>query len=91
MLQYLAPALQWLTGIYLFHELFEPHKAIDFGLIRLVLLVYGAEGAVVHLAVAFRSAGPRRPSGAVQCSAAGLWCTRRPKSCADKIRRRRLN
>ena len=43
-LQYLAPTLQWLTGIYLFHEPFEPHKAIGFGLIWLALLIYAAEG-----------------------------------------------
>jgi len=44
-LQYLAPTLQWLTGIYLFHEAFDPHKAIGFALIWLALLVYGAESA----------------------------------------------
>ena len=44
-LQYLAPTLQWLTGIYVFHETFDPHKAIGFGLIWLALLVYGAESA----------------------------------------------
>jgi chloramphenicol-sensitive protein RarD len=43
-LQYLAPTLQWLTGIYVFHEAFDPHKAIGFALIWLALLVYGAEG-----------------------------------------------
>jgi chloramphenicol-sensitive protein RarD len=42
-LQYLAPTLQWLTGIYLFHEAFDPHKAIGFGLIWLALLIYAAE------------------------------------------------
>ncbi len=44
-LQYLAPTLQWLTGIYLFHEVFDPHKAIGFGLIWLALLIYGSESA----------------------------------------------
>lgn len=44
-LQYLAPTLQWLTGIYLFHEAFDPHKAIGFGLIWVALVVYGAESA----------------------------------------------
>ncbi len=42
-LQYLAPTLQWLTGIYLFHEAFDPHKAVGFGLIWLAPVVYGAE------------------------------------------------
>lgn len=44
-LQYLAPTLQWLTGIYLFHEAFEPHKAIGFALIWLALLLFAAESA----------------------------------------------
>jgi chloramphenicol-sensitive protein RarD len=42
-LQYLAPTLQWLTGVYLFHEPFDPHKAIGFGFIWLALLLYAAE------------------------------------------------
>jgi chloramphenicol-sensitive protein RarD len=44
-LQYVAPTLQWLTGIYLFHEAFDPHKAVGFGLIWVALAVYGAESA----------------------------------------------
>jgi chloramphenicol-sensitive protein RarD len=43
-LQYVAPTLQWFTGIYVFHESFDPHKAIGFALIWFALLVYGAEG-----------------------------------------------
>jgi chloramphenicol-sensitive protein RarD len=46
-LQYLAPTLQWLVGIYVFHETFEPHKAIGFALIWVALLIYAAEGAWV--------------------------------------------
>jgi chloramphenicol-sensitive protein RarD len=42
-LQYLAPTLQWLSGIFIFHEAFDPHKAIGFGFIWLALLLYGAE------------------------------------------------
>jgi len=44
-LQYLAPTLQWLTGIFFFHEPFDPHKAIGFGFIWLALLLFAAEGA----------------------------------------------
>ncbi len=44
-LQYVAPTLQWLTGIYLFHEAFDPRKAVGFGLIWLALVIYGLEGA----------------------------------------------
>ncbi len=44
-LQYLAPTLQWLIGIYVFHEVFDPHKAAGFGLIWVALVVYAAESA----------------------------------------------
>lgn len=44
-LQYLAPTLQWLTGIFVFREPFEPAKAAGFGLIWLALALYAAEGA----------------------------------------------
>jgi len=44
-LQYLAPSLQWLVGIYVFHEDFDHHKALGFGLIWLALLVFALEGA----------------------------------------------
>jgi chloramphenicol-sensitive protein RarD len=43
-LQFLAPTLQWLTGIYVFHEPFDSHKAVGFGLIWIALILYGAEG-----------------------------------------------
>ena len=42
-LQYLSPSLQWLVGIYAFHEAFDPRKAIGFGFIWLALLIYAAE------------------------------------------------
>ena len=42
-LQYLSPTLQWLCGILVFHEAFDPHKAIGFSLIWLALLLYAAE------------------------------------------------
>jgi len=44
-LQYLAPTLQWLTGIFLFHEAFEPGKAVGFAMIWLALVLFGAESA----------------------------------------------
>ena len=46
-LQYLAPTLQWLIGIYVFHEVFDPHKAAGFGLIWVALVVYAAESGWV--------------------------------------------
>jgi chloramphenicol-sensitive protein RarD len=44
-LQYLSPTLQWLVGIYAFHEAFDTHKAIGFGFIWVALVVYAGEGA----------------------------------------------
>jgi len=44
-LQYLAPTLQWLTGIFLFHEAFEPNKAVGFAMIWLALVLFGGESA----------------------------------------------
>ena len=43
-LQYLAPTLQWLSGIFVFREPFEASKAIGFGFIWLALLLYAIEG-----------------------------------------------
>ncbi len=43
LLQYLAPTLQWLSGIFVFQEAFDPRKAIGFGFIWLALLLYAAE------------------------------------------------
>jgi chloramphenicol-sensitive protein RarD len=42
-LQYLAPTIQWLSGIFFFREPFDPHKSVGFGLIWLALLLYAAE------------------------------------------------
>jgi chloramphenicol-sensitive protein RarD len=44
-LQYLSPTLQWVVGIYVFGEAFDPHKAIGFGIIWFALLLFAAEGA----------------------------------------------
>jgi chloramphenicol-sensitive protein RarD len=44
-LQYLSPTMQWLTGIFVLHEPFDPHKAVGFGLIWIALLLYAADGA----------------------------------------------
>jgi chloramphenicol-sensitive protein RarD len=43
-LQYIAPSLQLLTGVLLFHESFSPAMAAGFGAIWLGLLVYAADG-----------------------------------------------
>jgi chloramphenicol-sensitive protein RarD len=44
-LQYVAPTLQWLSGIFVFHEAFNPHKALGFAFIWIALVLYAAEGA----------------------------------------------
>lgn len=43
-LQYLSPTLQWLCGIFVFHEAFDPHKAAGFGFIWVALVLFAAEG-----------------------------------------------
>src|SRR5215469_4640072 len=43
-LQYLAPTLQLLCGVALFHESFGPATAAGFALIWLALIVYAADG-----------------------------------------------
>ncbi|MBV8496406.1 MAG: EamA family transporter RarD [Gammaproteobacteria bacterium] len=44
MLQYIAPSLQLLCGLYLYHESFPARRAAGFALIWLALLVYAADG-----------------------------------------------
>jgi chloramphenicol-sensitive protein RarD len=44
LLQYIAPTLQFLCGLFLFHEPFERTRAIGFALIWAALLIYAAEG-----------------------------------------------
>lgn len=43
-LQYISPTLQLLLGVWLFGEVFEPARAIGFGLIWAALGVYSLEG-----------------------------------------------
>jgi chloramphenicol-sensitive protein RarD len=43
-LQYIAPSLQLMCGVLLFHEHFGPALALGFGLIWLALLIYAADG-----------------------------------------------
>jgi chloramphenicol-sensitive protein RarD len=44
LLQYLAPTLQLLCGLFLFHEPFERERAVGFVLIWSALGIYAAEG-----------------------------------------------
>ena len=43
-LQYIAPTLQLLCGVVLFHESFPPARAAGFALLWLALLIYAADG-----------------------------------------------
>jgi chloramphenicol-sensitive protein RarD len=44
LLQYLAPTLQFLLGVWLFHEAFTPDRLVGFVLIWLALALFAAEG-----------------------------------------------
>jgi chloramphenicol-sensitive protein RarD len=43
-LQYIAPSLQLVCGVYLFHESFGTRRAAGFALIWVALLIYAADG-----------------------------------------------
>jgi chloramphenicol-sensitive protein RarD len=43
-LQYIAPSLQLLCGVVLFHESFGPARAAGFALLWIALLIYAADG-----------------------------------------------
>jgi chloramphenicol-sensitive protein RarD len=44
LLMYIAPSLQLLSGIYLYHEPFAGARALGFALIWLALVIYVADG-----------------------------------------------
>ncbi|MEZ4517616.1 MAG: EamA family transporter RarD [Chloroflexota bacterium] len=44
LLQYIAPTLQFLIGVVIYHEDFGPSRMIGFGLIWVALILYTAEG-----------------------------------------------
>ncbi len=43
-LQYISPTIQWLLGVFLYHEPFDAGRAAGFALIWLALAAYAAEG-----------------------------------------------
>ena len=45
-LQYIAPTLQFLIGVAIFHEPLQPARLVGFALIWLALAIYAAEGVV---------------------------------------------
>ncbi len=48
LLQYMAPTLQFLIGVLLYHEPFGPDRVVGFSLIWLALVLYTAESLIVH-------------------------------------------
>ena len=47
--QYMAPTLQLLIGLYIFHESFPPEKQVGFSIIWIALILYSTEGIGTHL------------------------------------------
>jgi chloramphenicol-sensitive protein RarD len=47
-LQYIAPTLQFLIGVFLFHEPFDRSHLIGFGLVWLALIIFWAESYFAH-------------------------------------------
>jgi chloramphenicol-sensitive protein RarD len=43
LLQYLGPSIQFALGVWLYHEPFNPTRAVGFAIIWLALLVYSGE------------------------------------------------
>jgi chloramphenicol-sensitive protein RarD len=46
LVQYIGPTLQFLIGVFVFHEAFPPSRAIGFMFIWAALVVYAADGAL---------------------------------------------
>ncbi len=46
LMQYVAPTLQLLIGVFVFHETFDRDRAIGFGFIWIALAIFAADGAV---------------------------------------------
>lgn len=47
-LQYIAPTLQFLLGVFLYHEPFTRSRLVGFSLIWAALLLYSMEGLLIH-------------------------------------------
>lgn len=48
LLQYIAPTMQFLIGVLIYHETFGPTRFVGFGLVWLALLLYSAESLMMH-------------------------------------------
>lgn len=51
-LQYIAPTLQFLCGIWIYHEPFSQQQFIGFAIVWVALIIFAAEGFVAHRAQA---------------------------------------
>jgi chloramphenicol-sensitive protein RarD len=47
-LQYIAPTLQFLLGVFVYSEPFTTAKFIGFGIVWIALIIYGVEGLMVY-------------------------------------------
>ncbi len=47
-LQYIAPTLQFLLGVFVYREPFTTAKFIGFGIVWIALIIYGVEGLMVY-------------------------------------------
>jgi chloramphenicol-sensitive protein RarD len=65
LLQYLGPSIQFVLGVWVYHEPFQPLRAVGFGLIWLALGVYSAETLLARRGrAAQNAAAPTSPSAA---------------------------
>jgi chloramphenicol-sensitive protein RarD len=47
-LQYIAPTLQFLIGVFLYHEPFDKSRLVGFGLVWLALIIFWVENYLAH-------------------------------------------
>ena len=52
LMQYVGPTIQFLLGLWLFHEPLTPNRLIGFALIWTALVIYTADGLRTHKAPA---------------------------------------
>lgn len=50
LLQYLAPTIQFLIGVFVYHEPFDTTRLIGFSIVWLALIIFGAESYLSHRA-----------------------------------------
>ncbi|HNB50917.1 MAG TPA: EamA family transporter RarD [Anaerolineales bacterium] len=50
LLQYLAPTIQFLIGVFVYHEPFDTTRLIGFGLVWLALIIFAGESYLAHRA-----------------------------------------